>query len=430
MLSILKKPSKELHKEGIQTVGNATIMNACYPNDMNAKDTLISINELLQYMTNLDYVKEMIRDAEKQSEMLSTVACSSEEVASSTQDIASFVQESNVTVDKSIEEANSNLDMIISTFQKIGSNIDQTSKIKETIESVAQEAAKINSLVNLIKGVSDQTKILSLNASIEAARAGEHGNGFAVVANEVKALAENTRKQVDIINNIIHNLDEKIAQATGEIDAIVNSFDQCSSFIHNATGGIKGIADAMGEVSKNFTSISASVEEQTAATQEISSNIQVISQKSTNLQTETNRTGKAFFDISQKVDEIRINALSNSGQVDDKTMLELSITDHIMWKWRVYNMILGYVKLDVSKVGNHHECRLGKWIATLNSQDPKIKNLLDKMENPHAELHRFAAKAIQEYENKNMFAAEKLLAEIEECSVSVVKYLKELKKLL
>ncbi|HHV11835.1 MAG TPA: hypothetical protein GXX75_16295 [Clostridiales bacterium] len=391
--------------------------------------TLGTVNELLQFMTNLDYVKEMIQDANSQAEMIETVASSSEEMAATTEEISSYVHESNAKMQQATDEAGKSLNQVDKTFERIENNINEIDTVKGIMAEVTAETVKINELVNVIKAVADQTNLLSLNASIEAARAGEHGRGFAIVAGEIKKLAENTTEQVDVIRRIVEGLNEKIGKASGEIDRVVNTFSSSRAAIDEATGGIKGINVTMGNVEASFTSISANVEEQAATTQEMSAHLQIINEKSAKLRSEADRTGQAFFDISQKVDGIRLKALNCcSGKVDAGTMIELSITDHLMWKWRVYNMILGYIQLDVTAVGDHHGCRLGKWIATLDQTGSGIKNVIMKMEQPHSEVHKTAKKAIQEYNNGNKVSAEHLLLEIEKNSQMVVDALTELKK--
>lgn len=393
-------------------------------------ETLGTVNELLQFMTELDYVKGMIRDANDQSNMIGAVASNSEEMSATTEDISDFVQTTNDAMDETVKETGIRLNQVDETFGIIERNINETNVVKEIISEVADETEKINELVNVIKAVADQTNMLSLNASIEAARAGENGRGFAVVANEIKKLAENTKEQVDIIRNIVEGLNGKIEKASNEIDKVVSTFNNSKTSINEATSGIKGINEKLGLVVTNFNSISSSIEEQTATIEEMSSSIQVINEKSLNLRIESEKTGEAFFDISEKVDKIRIQALNCSENIDSDMIIELGITDHLMWKWRVYNMILGHIELDAKDVGNHRECRLGKWLETLNKNDIDIKNLLDKIEGPHSNIHALAKRAIEEYKKNDIEATENLLIELEKNSKIVISDLIKLKKLI
>lgn len=267
--------------------------------------TMEVVNDLLQYMTGLDYVREMIIDTNAQAEMIQTVAASSEEMSAATEDISNYVQKSSDNMRTAMKETDDALTKVEKTFSGVEENISEIDGVKGIMEEVKEETVKINALVNVIKSVADQTNLLSLNASIEAARAGENGRGFAVVANEIKKLAESTKEQVDIISRIVEGLNEKINRASGEIGRVVDSFSDSKDSINEATSGLFQISGIMSTVESSFTSISANVEEQTATTQEITANIMEINEKSSELKGKTHQTGQTFFDISQKIDEVR-----------------------------------------------------------------------------------------------------------------------------
>lgn len=389
--------------------------------------TLIDANKLLQYMTNLDYVKTMISDANQQSELVEGVAASSEELSASTEDISNHVQDANKTMYDTMNETNLSLSKIDDTFSNLEEKINQTDVIKMIMDEVAIETRKINDIVKVIQTVSNQTNLLALNASIEAARSGEHGKGFAVVASEIKKLADNTKREVGLIQEIVESLNTKIDQASSEIVQVVASFHSSKVSMVEATDGIAEIKTSMSAVGDSFAEISANIEEQTAATQEMSSSLIIINEKANRLKGEADKTGQAFFEISQRIDAIRLEAFNSTKILDPAIMVEITITDHLMWKWRVYNMILGYIHLDIDKVGDHNGCRLGKWLGTLDKDKQGIKVLLNKIEPPHTLIHEKAKKAIQAYENNNVSESEKILKEIEIASSEVVAYLNELR---
>lgn len=400
------------------------------PKQEDLKKTLTNINSLLLYMTGLEYVSEMVFIANDQSTTITSVAESSGQLAAATEDISNNVQDSSASMQQTTADTGESLVKINETFFVIGQNIEDMNRANQIMEEVSGEMEKINALVNVIKDVSSQTNLLSLNASIEAARAGESGRGFSVVANEIKKLAENTQEQVAVIQGIVGDLGEKITQATAEIDKVVKSFSESSESIRSATADISKINDTLNSVNDNFASISANVEEQSATTNEMSGHLQKVNNQSAELLGHIGNTGKAFYEISQKLFDIRALSINDAGELDAQTMVELIKADHLMWKWRVYNMILGYVHLEEAAVGDHRGCRLGKWVTTLDTTDPAVAELINRMEKPHAGVHQTARKAIHEYNSGNTEGAKKLLNELNEYSAEVVKLIGELGKVL
>lgn len=388
---------------------------------------LTEVNELLQHMTKLDYVRDMILDAEHQAELIGHIAASSEEMTAATEDISSYVEKSNGNLKKAMTETESVLSRVESTFSDLEKNIEEIYGVKKIMSEVNEETDKINELVHVIKSVADQTNLLSLNASIEAARAGEHGRGFAVVADEIKKLAQSTKEQVEFIRRIVDGLNGKILEASSEMDRVAAQFQSSRTSIEEATGGIFTINGMMRSVEESFSSISANTEEQIATAQEITSNILVVHEKASVLKEKTNHTGEAFYDISQRLDRLRGGILNASVNADPRLLLDVTITDHLLWKWRVYNMILGYVNLEESAVGDHTTCRLGQWLSTQSKNGTSGGELIQSLERPHQDLHGAAKKAIAAYNRGQTEEALKILPDIERHSEQVVRCLKKIR---
>ena len=146
--------------------------------DEDLEATLMSINGLLQYMTQLDYVKEMLLDADKQASMIENVAASSQEVSASVSDISEFILKSSESTNDALNLTTKCVSDISTSFKMINDAFLKTQDAQNAMHRVNTEADKIADMVAMIKAVADQTNLLALNASIEAARAGEAGRGF------------------------------------------------------------------------------------------------------------------------------------------------------------------------------------------------------------------------------------------------------------
>jgi methyl-accepting chemotaxis protein len=392
-------------------------------------NTIRQINSLLKYVTELDYVKNMLLDTAKQAELIEGVAASSQQMTTAIEDISNYVEKSSDRTNQSIHNSNDSIDKITQAFKKVEASFEASKAVQDIMVRLNIETKKINEMVEIIKGVANQTNLLALNASIEAARAGEHGRGFAVVADEIKKLAESTKEQVDFINTTVHALTVEIGNTDTALTLANESFNEGRSDMDTALGTLESVRGDLDEVGKSFCEISANIEEQTAASQEMASAITVVNDKSAQIKSETNRTGSAFNDVSKMINSIRLEALESVEKLDHKTQIELSISDHLIWRWRVYNMLLGYEKLHESDVGSHKECRLGQWCSGCDMTNGELKALLQAMDIPHEELHSQAKKAIREYNSGRVDLAEATLKEMDLSSKKVVGYLNKIKRL-
>ena len=190
--------------------------------------------------------------AEESSQKATEVAASSEEAAKSFQTVAGAAED----LDRAIQEIIRQVDEQTSIAEQAGAAIDRSDR---QVKDLSEEARKIGEVVNLITSIAEQTNLLALNATIEAARAGEAGKGFAVVASEVKNLANQTAKAT-----------EKIA---GQIGAIQGSTGQTVDTIQEVGNRIK----EMREIS---TAVAAAVEQQNTATRDISGHVRQAAQGS------------------------------------------------------------------------------------------------------------------------------------------------------
>jgi len=426
-----KKTDSQYSEEGIISTTNETLFSIekSTVSQEEVAGIIRQINSLLKYVTELDYVKDMLLDAGKQAEMVEGIAASSQEMTATIEDISNYVEASNRTTAESIVVANQSIDRISKSFEQVEASSEASKSVREIMNRVNQEAKKINEMVGIIKGVADQTNLLALNASIEAARAGEHGRGFAVVADEIKKLAESTKEQVEFINTTVGSLTKEINNTDVALKQANESFAEGKQEMTDALGALDTVREGLGGIGDSFSEISANIEQQTAASEEMASSIMVVNEKTTVLKGETQKTGQAFNSVSKMLNSVRLESLDLVDALDLKTQVEVCISDHLIWRWRVYNMLLGYERLNEGDVGTHKDCRLGKWCATCDRSNSQLDNLVKHMDAPHDLLHQLAKKAIREYNNGRADLAEITLKEMDVASKDVVGYLNKIKKL-
>jgi methyl-accepting chemotaxis protein len=225
--------------------------------DMNklADDFEGAVGEIIETVssasTELEASASTLTSATERAQALTTmVAAASEEASTNVQSVASATEEMASSVNEISRQ-------VQESAQMANEAVDLARKTNERVSELSRAAGRIGDVVELINTIAEQTNLLALNATIEAARAGEAGRGFAVVASEVKALAEQTSK------------------ATGEIGQQITGIQAATQ---ESVGAIKAISGTIEKLSEVSSTIAAAVEEQGAATQEISRNVQQAAQ--------------------------------------------------------------------------------------------------------------------------------------------------------
>lgn len=259
--------------------------------------------------------------------------------------------EINKATSKSISQVQLQKQSVVENVENIA---QETSSLENGASSLNESVHSISAIINLIKDISDQTNLLALNAAIEAARAGEHGRGFAVVADEVRKLAERTQK------------------ATQEVELNISQLKQSSG----------EILDMSQEFRKNGENIS--------------------------------ETLNVFFSELDKV----IENSTLISHITENITIEIGIgngkADHILFKLLGYNT---FVKGEIPQLQTENECRFGKWFAINQERIKKESAFLHSLQDHHKNVHDGVREAIALWvEKKDYKAAVKRMQSVEHSS--------------
>ena len=227
-----------------------------------------------QVIETTGIITDKIADCEGKS---ITVSAASEQMLSTTQDIAHNCEDaSNLShstkdiIDEGVERINATISAIRKQSEEIRAN-------SEAVDKVAKRSMDINSIVNTIEEIAAQTNLLALNAAIEAARAGEAGRGFAVVADEVRALASRTSASTKEIADMVQGIQMDAATAVRSINQSVTNMEATSEETAEVESTMRNMLEHVNNVNMQITQIASAAEEQSAATNEISTHIHGIS---------------------------------------------------------------------------------------------------------------------------------------------------------
>lgn len=199
------------------------------------------------------------------------------------------------------QESKRGLESIQQTMTEVTTLSNELSRAQNIINVLAQDSQKIDSILEVITTISEQTNLLALNAAIEAARAGEAGRGFAVVADEVRNLASKTGTSANEIHSMIRHLQETADSAVVAMEQGIDLSSRCKERADQTGGVLDTISDKLNSVTDSSVQIAAAVEQQASVTQEINSNVVNIK----NLSDETLRTSQSSIErTSLLVDKI------------------------------------------------------------------------------------------------------------------------------
>ncbi|MCX8111271.1 MAG: methyl-accepting chemotaxis protein [Syntrophorhabdaceae bacterium] len=244
-----------------------------------------TVNQLSDRINKISFTSNTLEETSKQmskgiddiTKQINSVAVASEEMSTTSGEIARncvIAAQSSETASRSAINGEHIIQGIIVAMGKIGERVKESAKI---IKSLGERSDQIGEIAAIIDEIADQTNLLALNAAIEAARAGEHGRGFAVVADEVRKLAERTSKATKDIGITIKTMQSETKAAVASMEDGVREAEKGVEETNKSGGTLKEILHQINNLATQINQIAVASEQQTATTNEISNNIQGIS---------------------------------------------------------------------------------------------------------------------------------------------------------
>lgn len=250
-------------------------------------------------------LEELTAAAKEQSMRISEISASIDQMSKT---IADSAKNSNLAAKSSLDsakKAQAGGDIINDIIQKIEFVNISVKDAYQKLDKLAQTAVAINEIATVINDIADQTNLLALNAAIEAARAGEQGRGFAVVADEVRKLAERTSKGAKEIETMIKQIQIETAQAVDSMKVGFEEVNNSKTLVDKAGTALKEIIDSSNFVNDLINQLAAAAEQQSASADEIKENVATIDKISIETTEGLNQISKSIDDLNRLTEKLR-----------------------------------------------------------------------------------------------------------------------------
>lgn len=375
-------------------------------------------SETMEKLIQMDGIHTLLMSAEASMKDAQHIQESAEQLTASIEEVSSQTTEAAATTEKMLGTLQDNRSIVEQTIDGLEEMTDLFRDTKSRFEELQQSLLELSGVVAMINSVADSTHLLALNASIEAARAGEEGRGFAVVAGEVRKLSEQTKTSVGEVYEVIANIQHLATSVQERTDLMAGKMELQHEKNRGAFEQLEEMMRAIDEMGMSEESIASIVEQQAAATVEITEHMKEIVDQTRQVVTLARDTGEHLYHTSRSVEGLRSESLQWFHHLNDSQLLRVLKTDHLLWKWWIYNRMLGYDKSDLHIIGNSHQCRLGKWIEAQKSnpgsmltQQPAFREMVERHDQVHS-LAETAARQIDAGQTEQAIESYRQLGEL------------------
>lgn len=372
-------------------------------------------------------LEETVRGVQKQSSEIDQVATAMNEMASTVQEVAQNASSTADAASQAKQEALSGQGIVGNAVKSINTLARQMDEANHVMGELENDSREVGSVLEVINGIAEQTNLLALNAAIEAARAGEQGRGFAVVADEVRTLAQRTQKSTEDIRQIIDRLLSQSGKAAKMMEESREQTQNTVAQTSEAGSALERIVKSVGTITDMSSQIATAAEEQSHVAEEMDRNITNIALVA-ELTTQTaGKTKQATEEIHEHMDKLRGLVARFRTNVHGAD-LSAAKTAHLAWKGKLRAYLDGKSSLTRDQAVSHKECVLGKWYYAEGLQSYGHFAEMKDLEAPHAELHKLIKEIIGLREAGKTEEAEKAYLKIEPLSKQIVAYLERIEE--
>jgi len=373
---------------------------------------------------------QLAAEARQQDHEVSQLASLSEELSASVTEVATGAEQVSKGAEDAFQRIEVGIGSINATLEGMVQWETAVQEMRRHVDNLAASVDPINRVLELIKEVSDQTNLLSLNAAIEAARAGEHGRGFAVVADEVRRLADRTHQAVRDVQERITHLKEGTDRVAAAMEQMAR---QIGLGVEQAQRGQEELARMRTDLESAvgpMREIAVATDGQAHAVSQLADSTHGIAEVSNRIRQRSAELAEMVADLQAVLRGMRDSVSDGRLILEDEDLLALARADHLIWVQRLHAMLLGRDRIKEEDVADHTQCRLGKWYYSRGRQVLGDNPAFRALEEPHRRIHATARKAAAAWNAGRKAEAEQLVREVGDISQEILQLLSRLAEAL
>jgi len=349
-----------------------------------------------------------------------SISTACDEMAATSADIAGNCRLAAERSSKANEATDAGVKVVTETISGMRRIADRVRSSSQTVDALGKRSEQIGEIAGTIEDIADQTNLLALNAAIEAARAGEQGRGFAVVADEVRALAERTTKATREIGEMIKAIQSETRMAVASMVEGVEEVERGVEASHQSEEALEQIRDIIGGLTSQIGQIATCAEQQTSTTRVVAQNIHHSTEALSETVHSSRQNAEAVTHLIKLSEDLlqSVRVLKTKGNA--LLILNLSKNDHRLFVSRIRSAVHGRSKIDPHALATHETCRFGKWYHGEGRDVCGSLSAFRDIEQPHQRIHAIAKDAVAAYNGGDHHKAQKLFDEVEKISHVIV----------
>lgn len=276
----------------------------------NLRDMILHINRDAEELTDASGQMSSVLtgnsdDIQNQLSQVEKVATAMKEMAASALQVANHAEEAAKVTANADDQGSKSKVVVVEAMSAVDMLADMVGQASTVINNLESESENIGSVLAVINGIAEQTNLLALNAAIEAARAGEHGRGFAVVADEVRTLANRTQQSTEEISNMIDRLQSGTREAVSVMDHGREQATKGVELTESAVELLSEISGSIGTLKSMSEQIADASKEQSTVIEEVNQNIVAINDVSTQTNQSMRDVANTSQDVARSATELR-----------------------------------------------------------------------------------------------------------------------------